>query len=80
MAKRMSTAARMDRQRANGRLSRIDNGHAKRKERANRDARMVELLKKGTFPYTPSIQSWVSGQIGTPFTQLTEADVKALIK
>ena len=80
MAYRMSTATRMDRIRANGKISRIVNGHLKRKERANRDKKMVELLQKGTFPYIPSVQTWVSEQLGKPFTQVTEAEAKALAK
>jgi hypothetical protein len=78
MADRMSTAARMDRQRANARLSRIENGHLKRKERALRDAKMVGLIKAGTFPYIPSVMSWASVQLGQRSALLTEAEVKAL--
>jgi hypothetical protein len=80
MAERMSTATRMDRIRANGKISRIVNGHLKRKERANRDKKMVELIKKGPFPYTPAIQSWVSEKLGKPFTQVTEAEARELAK
>jgi hypothetical protein len=80
MAERMSTATRMDRIRANGKLSRISNGHLKRKERANRDKKMAELIKKGPFPYIPSVQSWVSEQLGKPFTQVTEAEARELAK
>ena len=80
MAERMSTATRMDRARANGKITRIENGTIKRKERAKRDAKMVELLKKGKFPYIPSIQTWVSEKIGKPFTQVTEAEAHELTK
>ena len=80
MADRMSTATRMDRARANGKVTRKENGHFKQKERSARDLRMVELLKKGKYPYTPSIASWVSVQLGKPFTLLTEAEVAALAK
>ena len=80
MAERMSTATRMDRSRANGKLSRIANGHLKRKERLNRDKKMLELIKKGTFPYTPAVQSWVSELLGKPFTQVKEAEVKEMLK
>lgn len=78
MAERMSTATRMDRARANGKISRIENGHLKRKERTNRDKKMAELIKKGPFPYTPAVQSWVSVKLGKPFTQVTEAEAKGL--
>lgn len=80
MAKRMSTRLRMDRIRDNGAISRTVNGHLKRKERASRDARMAKLIKAGKFPYTPSIQSWVSTQLGVPFSQVKEADVKTLVQ
>ena len=80
MAERMSTATRMDRARANGKVTRRENGHLKRKERANRDKRMAELVKKGKFPFTPSIINWISVKVGKPSTQLTEADVKAVVK
>jgi hypothetical protein len=76
----MSTATRMDRIRANGKISRIANGHLKRKERANRDKKMAELIQKGTFPYIPSVMSWVSEKLGKPATQVTEAEAKALAK
>ncbi len=78
MADRMSTATRMDRARANGKITRKENGHHKQKERSARHLRMVELLKKGKFPYTPSIASWISVQLGKPFTQITEAEVAKL--
>ncbi len=78
MADRMSTATRMDRARANGKVTRKENGHFKHKERASRNIRMAELVKTGTYPYTPSIASWVSAQIGKPFTQITEAEAQAL--
>lgn len=80
MAKRMSTATRMDRARANGRITRSENSALKIKARANRDARMKELLKKGKFPYTPAIMSWVSVKLGKPARLVTETEVLALAK
>lgn len=80
MAQRMSTATRMDRARDNAAVTRAENGARKRKEKATRTARMHALVKKGTFPYTPAIQSWLSATIGKPFTQIKEEDVKALVK
>lgn len=78
MAERMSTATRMDRARANGKVTRVENGHKKRKERASRDKKMAMLLEKGTFPYTPSIMSWVSEKLGKPSTQITADEAKAI--
>lgn len=80
MAHRMSTAARMDRQRANAKISRIENGHRKRKERTLRDAKMAGLIKAGTFPFIPSVMSWASEQLGKRASLLTEAEVKSLAK
>jgi hypothetical protein len=80
MADRMSTRVRMDRIRDNSAISRTKNGHRKRKERASRDARMKGLIQGGTFPYTPPVQSWISAQLGVPFTQVKEEQVKELVK
>ena len=41
---------------------------------------MARLIKAGNFPYTPSIQSWISTKLGIPFSQVSEAEVKALVK
>jgi hypothetical protein len=80
MAHRMSTRIRYDRIRDNGAISRTKNGHLKRKERANRDERIASLIKSGKFPYTPSIQSWISTKLGVPFSQVKEEQVKSLLK
>jgi hypothetical protein len=76
----MSTRIRYDRIRDNSALSRTANGHKKRKERANRDARIKKLIAGGTFPYTPAVQSWLSTQLGIPFTQITEDQAKEAAK
>ena len=80
MADRMSTRRRMDRIRDDHAVSRTVNGHIKRKERANRDERMTKLIQAGKFPYTPAVQSWLSVQLGVPFTQITEEQAKAAAK
>ena len=80
MAKRMSTRLRMERARNNAAVSRTKNGHLKRKKAATRDARMLALVKAGTFPFTPAIQSWISVQLGDRFNRITEAQVKELVK
>ncbi len=78
MAHRMSTAKRMDRARDNAAISRAENGARKRKETVNREKRMKALLKKGAFPYTPSILNWVSVQLGKPSSNLTADECKKL--
>ena len=58
------------------RVSRVENGHLKRKERARREARMKELLAKGTYPYTPTIMSWLSAHLDKPSHRITAEDAK----
>jgi hypothetical protein len=79
MAHRMSTASRMDRARDNAAISRADNGALKRKERANRDERMAKLIKKGKFPYIPSVMSWLSVKLNKPASQIKPEDVKKVV-
>ncbi|MBI1916785.1 MAG: hypothetical protein HYS12_18925 [Planctomycetes bacterium] len=59
--------------------SRIRNGTEKKKERVRRQTRMVELIKKGRLPYTPSIMSWISAQLDKPTTRITQEDVDRLL-
>ncbi len=60
-------------------ISRRTNGMLKMKERIRRTTRMVEILKKGKFPYTPSVLSWLSAQLDKPSTRITQADVDQLL-
>lgn len=78
MSVRMSTARRMDRNRANGIVTRGEKSAAKRVARANREKRMLAAIKKGPFPYTPAVQSWISVKLGKPFRQVTEAEAKKI--
>ncbi len=80
MAERMSLRLRYDRIRDKGAISRTVNGHLKRKERANRDARMKKLISAGKYPYTPAIQSWLSEQFNVRFSEVTEAKAQELAK
>jgi len=79
MAERMSTATRMDRNRANGIITRGRKSAAKRVARANRETRMLAAVKKGPYPYIPAVQSWISVKLGRPFTQISEADAKNML-
>ena len=60
--------------------SRLINGERKVGERARRDLRMKELLKKAKAPYTPVIQSWLSVQLNKPARLITTDEVAALLK
>jgi len=76
----MSRKARLSVVRRNQAIARTENGHLKRDERTRRDERMKGLLRKGTFPYTPSIQSWLSVHLGKPTCVITQEDVNELLK
>jgi hypothetical protein len=60
--------------------SRLVNGILKVKERKNRDARMLAIVKKGKLPYLPSVMSWLSGQLDKPSRLITQEEVTALAK
>ena len=50
----------------------------KDKERARRDARMLEAIRAGSLPYTPVVMSWLSAKLGKPSTKITPEDVAGL--
>ena len=60
-------------------LSRRVNGMWKTKERARRQSRMVEIIKKGKLPYTPSVMSWLSAQLDKPSRRIAQDDVDRLL-
>ena len=80
MAHRMSTRIRYDRIRDNSAKSRTVNGTLKRKAQISRAVRMKKLINEGKFPFTPAVQSWLSAQLGIPFTQISEAQAKEAAK
>lgn len=69
---------RRDQRQADQKESRSRNGVLKVKERANREKRMLAILKKGKLPFIPSVMSWISAQVDKPSTQITQADVDKL--
>ncbi len=70
---------RREQRRVDMKESRHRNGLLKTKERARRDARMRALLRSGKPPYAPSVQSWLSAQLGKPSRLITAADVDKLL-
>jgi len=60
--------------------SRRTNGLLKMKERIRRHNRLVEALKKGKLPYTPTVMSWLSAELDKPSRQIVQADVDQLLK
>jgi hypothetical protein len=62
------------------RASRQRNGLRKTKERARRDDRMLEIVKKGKLPYLPPVMSWLSEKLDKPSRLITADDVGKLVK
>lgn len=52
----------------------------KDRERIRRDARMMDLVRAGKPPFSPSIMSWLSRKLDKPASKITPDDVKALAK
>ncbi len=80
MAHRMSLSVRMDRARDNSAKSRTVNGALKRKENANRDKRMKQLIKAGSPPYSPAVMSWASEKLNKRSAGITAEEYKSLVK
>jgi hypothetical protein len=59
--------------------SRHRNGIVKSKERARRDARMLETIKKGKLPFTPPVMSWLSVKLNKPSRLVTPEDLSKLL-
>ena len=70
---------RREQRRVDMKESRHRNGIRKAKERARRDARMLEIVKAAQPPYAPVVQSWLSDQLGKPSRLITPADVQKLL-
>lgn len=58
--------------------SRLLNGFLKVKERVRRDKRMVEIIKKSQWPYSPVVRSWLSAKLDKPSRLITPAEVAKL--
>jgi hypothetical protein len=61
------------------RESRQRNGLRKTKERGRRDARILEIVKKGKLPYLPPVMSWLSAKLDKPSRLITVDDVKKVV-
>jgi hypothetical protein len=70
---------RREQRRFDQNLSRRVNGLKKDAERERRLARLMELLKKGKFPYTPTVRNWLSQLLDKPASRIQEADVQKLL-
>jgi hypothetical protein len=70
---------RRDQRRFDMDLSRRTNGMKKDNERARREVRMTEILKKGKLPYIPSVLSWLSAELDKPSHKIVQADIDQLL-
>jgi len=70
---------RREQRREDMKISRITNGHLKTKERARREARIMEMVKKQKFPYTPPVMSYLSAKLDKPASKIVPADVEKLL-
>ncbi|MEK6799688.1 MAG: hypothetical protein AABZ12_12035 [Planctomycetota bacterium] len=66
-------------ERLDARATETRNRVYKTKERARRDARMVEKLRAGKLPYSPAVMSWLSRTLDMRAGQVTPEDVKNLL-
>ena len=73
------------RDRLDGRLARADmmrrkNSLRKAAERRRREQDMLELIQKGTYPYTPNVMSWLSERLDKKASRIEASEIEALVK
>lgn len=59
--------------------TKAQNEIVKTKERTRRDARMLQMVKMGTPPYTPAVMSWLSRKLDRKASRITPEDIKTLV-
>lgn len=74
----VSRKQKVTRRAADAKATRKVNSVRKNKERARRDARMLEVIKAGSAPYTPDVMSWLSRKLDKPSAKITPADIASL--
>lgn len=60
--------------------SRSRNAPRKYQERTRRDARMLEMLRQGTWPYTRVVRNWLAVKLGKPAHRIAPEDVQKLLQ
>ena len=58
--------------------TRKTNKGQKDKERARRDARMLQTVRSGSLPYTPAVMSWLSTKLGKKASKIVAEDIAGL--
>ncbi len=69
----------MRRRRQDAARTKVRNCIVKVKERARRDARMLETVKDGTLPYAPTVMSWLSRKLDKSASRIRPEDIEALV-
>lgn len=75
----MHRSATRRRRREDAATTKARNTIVKAKERARRDARMVEKVKTGSLPYTPVVMSWLSRKLDKKAGAITSKDIRNLV-
>ena len=75
----MHRSALRRRRRADAAETTARNKIVKNKERARRDARMLEKVKGGSLPYTPFVMSWLSRKLDKRASRITPEDIRTLL-
>jgi len=55
------------------------NSPRKEAQHARRHEQMLSLVRRGSFPYTPGVMSWLSVQLGKKAARITPQDVQKLL-
>ncbi len=75
----MKRSVLKDRRRRDAEKTKAWNHIVKTKERARRDARMVEKLKAGNPPYSPAVASWLSRKLDKRADKITPEEIRTLV-
>jgi hypothetical protein len=59
--------------------SRHRNGIRKAAERERRDARMIDVVRKGKLPFTPPVMSWLSTKLNKRSSLISQDEVDKLV-
>ena len=75
----MHRSALKRRRRTDAVMTKARNAGVKDNERARRDTRMLQTIKKGTLPYTPPVMSWLSRKLDKKASRITSEDIKIMM-
>jgi len=70
---------RLDQRDSDARAQKQVNKIRKGREHVRRDARMMDVVKSGSLPYTPDVMSWLSRELDKPSSKITSDDIATLM-